>query len=59
MILQFKIKKEKKEKEGDADADDTYMPRVSNRDANGNLTSHPLCVFPSISTQSTAKKVLQ
>ena len=34
------------------------MPRVSNRDANGNLTCDPLCAFPSISTRSTESMAL-
>jgi len=37
---------------------DIYMPRVSNRDANGNLTCDPLCAFPSISTRSTESMAL-
>ena len=37
---------------------DIHMPRVSNRDANGNLTCDPQCAFASISTRSTESRAL-
>lgn len=35
---------------------DTYIPRVSNREAKGNLKTGPLCALPSVSTRSTASQ---